>query len=226
MKVENAQKLLMVQLMSKMFQKNLGDSPAFAAVLESMTKASEDSGSNVNQLFDNIFNNIQSDELYSNGGQSILLDKETSNSYEAVRKIVSAKGLTPSIKEAIKKASKKYGIDENLILSVIKQESGFNSNAVSSAGAMGLMQLMPGTARGLGVTNPFSVEQNIEGGTKYLRNLLDMYGNSKELALAAYNAGPNSVKNRNVKTKDDIYKMPRETRNYVDKVIKYYKGNL
>lgn len=98
-----------------------------------------------------------------------------------------------SFEEIIKKASKKFGVDERVITAVISQESSFDQKAISSAGAQGLMQLMPATAESLGVTNPFDAEQNIMAGTKYLRQKLDEFGGSLPLALAAYNAGSGAV---------------------------------
>jgi soluble lytic murein transglycosylase-like protein len=127
-----------------------------------------------------------------------------------------------NIDEAVEKASRKYGVDKDLIMAVIKQESGFNPEARSSAGAEGLMQLMPGTASSLGVTDPYDIDQNVDAGTEYLRNMLNMYGNSRELALAAYNAGPGTLKSRGVDSVSDISKLPYETRNYVQKVMQYY----
>lgn len=125
------------------------------------------------------------------------------------------------IDNLITKYSDKNGLDEDFVRAVINQESGFNPNATSHCGAMGLMQLMPSTAQGLGVKNAYDAEQNIEGGTKYLKGLMDRFGNDKSLALAAYNAGPNAVKKYNG--------IPpyAETQNYVKKVLsKYdtYKG--
>ena len=125
------------------------------------------------------------------------------------------------IDNLISKYADKNGLDEDFVKAVINQESGFNPNATSHCGAMGLMQLMPSTAQGLGVTNAYDAKQNIEGGTKYLKGLLDRFGNDKSLALAAYNAGPNAVKKYNG--------IPpyAETQNYVKKVLsKYdtYKG--
>jgi soluble lytic murein transglycosylase-like protein len=115
----------------------------------------------------------------------------------------------------VKESSDKYNVDPNLILAVMKAESGFNKNAVSRAGAIGLMQLMPQTARSLGI-NPYNHIENVEGGTLYLKKMMDMFGQDISLALAAYNAGP-----QNVKKYGGIPPF-NETKNYVDNVIKYY----
>jgi soluble lytic murein transglycosylase-like protein len=125
-----------------------------------------------------------------------------------------------SIDQAVDNASKKYGVDKNLILAVIQQESSFNPNATSQAGAMGLMQLMPGTASEMGVNNAYDINQNVDGGTKYLKSLLNTFGNYK-MAVAAYNAGPGAVE----RSDGNMNELPSETRNYVTKVSGYYQDN-
>ncbi|MDP4178127.1 MAG: lytic transglycosylase domain-containing protein [Bacillota bacterium] len=164
-------------------------------------------------------------DIYSNLNGVSISDLDSPQKYAINQKLINsttAKTKTSgniSIDQAVDEASKKYNVDRNLINAVIEQESSFNPNSVSSAGAVGLMQLMPSTASELGVSDPFNVEQNVDGGTKYLRELLDMYGNSKELALAAYNAGPQAVARYNG--------IPQyaETQDYVKKVMQNYAKN-
>jgi soluble lytic murein transglycosylase-like protein len=119
------------------------------------------------------------------------------------------------IKDTIQKAAAKYNLPPELITAVIRAESNFEVSAVSSAGARGLMQLMPATAKELGVKNPFDIEENINGGTKYLRNMLDRFGGSVRKALAAYNAGPGTVMKYNGRVPYP------ETRQYVKRVLRF-----
>jgi soluble lytic murein transglycosylase-like protein len=117
----------------------------------------------------------------------------------------------------ITKASNRFGVDTGLIKAVIKAESGFNPNAVSHAGAQGLMQLMPGTARALGVNDSFDPEQNVMAGTRFLHDLLKRYSGNLDSALAAYNWGPGNVDRK-------PEQLPRETRDYLARVKQLYNS--
>jgi soluble lytic murein transglycosylase-like protein len=118
----------------------------------------------------------------------------------------------------IETAAKTHGVDVALVHAVITAESGYNPRAVSRAGAQGIMQLMPGTARRFGVQNSFDAAQNIDGGVKYLRELLTMFNGNRELAVAAYNAGENAV----IRHGNRIPPYA-ETMHYVPKVLGFYR---
>jgi LysM repeat protein len=130
----------------------------------------------------------------------------------------SGKKYTGKYADLINASASRYGVDPYLVASVIQQESGFNQSAVSGAGAIGIMQLMPGTAQGLGV-NPYDVAQNIDGGVKLLSQLLRQFGGNVAFALAGYNAGPGAVQ------KYGGVPPYAETQNYVRSIMAIYNGS-
>jgi hypothetical protein len=122
------------------------------------------------------------------------------------------------IDAAIDEAAARHHVDPSLVRSVVKVESNFNPNAVSPKGAMGLMQLMPSTARSLNVANPFDPAQNVDAGVRHLRKLLDSYGGNIRLSLAAYNAGSGAV------ARSAGVPHFRETQDYVRRITNLYHG--
>ncbi len=147
------------------------------------------------------------------------VDKGKMNTYavSGATTVRATKPLVPSVKSArfddsINEHSRRIGVSADLVRAVIQVESAFNPTAVSTKGAMGLMQLMPATALELGVSNPFEPDQNIRGGVTYLKRLLVRYDHKVELALAAYNAGMGNVE------KYGAVPPFKETRNYVQKI--------
>jgi soluble lytic murein transglycosylase-like protein len=124
------------------------------------------------------------------------------------------------IDDAINKAADRHAVDPNLVRALVKVESNFNPNAVSRKGAMGLMQLMPQTARQMKLTNPFNPEENIDAGVRHLKDLLDSYGGDVRLSLAAYNAGAGAV------ARSAGIPHYAETRNYVKRITQLYGGSM
>jgi soluble lytic murein transglycosylase-like protein len=127
---------------------------------------------------------------------------------------------TAEIDQAIESSAKQHGVDANLVRAIIKAESNFNPKALSRKGAMGLMQLMPDTARSLNVTNPFDPTQNVDAGVRYFKNLMKNYRGDVRLSLAAYNAGAGAVARSNGVPKF------RETQNYVKQITEMYWNGM
>jgi len=148
---------------------------------------------------------------------------ESSQSANARIVAANARGHQASAEEidaSIVMAAARHNVDPNLVRAVVKVESNFNSNAVSRKGAMGLMQLMPSTARSLNVKNPFDPQQNVDAGVRHLKQLLENYGGDVNLTLAAYNAGSGAVARSSG--------VPRfaETQNYVRRITNLYYGGF
>lgn len=175
----------------------------------------------LNTKTQNIQNSLSIDDLSNTINSTQIANKlEASTETENIK--LSDKNSTIEIERAIESSAKKYGVDADLIRAIIKTESNFNPNVVSSAGAKGLMQLMPENCKEYGVVDPFDIEENIDAGTRHIKEYIDKYDGDIQMGLMAYNGGPTRMKNRCVNSIDDIYKMPKETQNYVPKVMKYY----
>ncbi|MGL5869462.1 lytic transglycosylase domain-containing protein [Clostridium chrysemydis] len=227
-------------LMSKVLKSAAGDGMQFDVLYQSLLKAvsqNEDS----QKLSDNIMSSIPGQNLqamdmligqadYKNQYASENLSASASNNIKG-QELSNIKEVNPVTEDAkmkqiyasVNKYSKQYGVDPNFVLGIIKAESNFNPKDTSPVGAMGLMQLMPETASYLGVKNPYDIDDNIKGGVKYISQKIKQYNGSKEMALMAYNAGSGTMQRRGVSSTNDLYKMPSETRNYVPKVMGYYR---
>ncbi|MDP4085150.1 MAG: lytic transglycosylase domain-containing protein [Bacillota bacterium] len=185
--------------------------------------STDNSSTDDSSIFQNFLNELMAESGASDPTET---DSNTAGSPTATLATTSLPPLSllksgsdsTNINQIITNAAKTFNIPTKLIASVIKQESNFNPMAVSGAGAAGLMQLMPETASSLGVNNVFDPQENVFAGSKYLKQMLEKYGNNVELALAAYNAGPGNV--------DKYGGIPpfEETQNYVRNITNLYNA--
>lgn len=186
------------------------NSPSFEKVLQSSTKSNFGT-----LLLDPQLKSVNASIIKES--PQVSLNRALEEAAALQSNITTPKTSTKSqVLNVVNQISKKYNVDEKLVQALIKQESGFNPKARSKAGAMGLMQLMPSTAKNLGVQDPYNMVQNVEGGVKYLKSMLNKYNGNVILALAAYNAGPNAV--------DKYSGVPpyKETQNYVKNILANY----
>lgn len=161
--------------------------------------------------------NVKANIIKNTSAQTFNNAIKEINSTNAVQNVSQSSGTSKSqILSMISKVCEKHGVDEKLVKALIKQESGFNANATSKVGAMGLMQLMPATAKGLGVQDAYNPMQNVDGGVRYLKSMLNKYNGNIILALAAYNAGSGAVDKY-----DGVPPYP-ETQNYVKNILANY----
>lgn len=189
---------------------------------DTATTTMEDLSSYINGLsYNELIDGVSIDDSYLSQIQGVQ-DHLSTQQLESNGSITSATVAT-DIESLIAQAGQKYGVPASLIKAVIETESSFNPQAESRAGAKGLMQLMDGTARGLGVTNSFDPAQNIDGGTRYLGNLIKRYDGDLQTALAAYNAGPGRLQRLGISNDQQLMEkkhlLPQETQNYISKIF-------
>ena len=240
MNIPKVEEFLGLTIGKDVLKQAMGDGPEFDLVYEAMlsdrmedmnskdnSKDSEDSSftytaSGSGQRLQDIPLRIRTEPIKT--GELILgdtnkIDSKINNDDSKVYYAENTSTDMDKIYNSVDKYSSKYGVDRNLILAIIKQESNFNPNAISSAGAKGLMQLMDFNSEAYGVENPYDIDENINAGVKHIKSYLNMYNGNVEMALMAYNAGPGTMARRGVNSPSDLYKMPEETQNYVPKIM-------
>lgn len=206
-------------------------SKEYRKALREQIKLKEKELSLTNTQIESLKKQIKTGKIIATGKNTIGKgDKVISDTTTTTTKVSNASGkkksgYTGRYASIINSAAKKNGVDPNLIAAIIKNESNFNSKVTSRVGAAGLMQLMPATAKHLGVKNRYDAKQNVEGGTKYIAQMLKKYNGNVKLALAAYNAGPGNVNKYNgvppfKETQNYIVKVTRDLANYSKKSIK------
>ena len=241
MNIPKVEDFLGLTISKDVLKEAIGDGPEFDLVYETMLKDkmenmnSENSSKNSEndsytytasgsgQRLEDIPLRIRTESIKT--GELLLeVSKKIDNnaSIDNNSKIYSSENTSADMDKiyaSVDKYSSKYGVDKNLILAIIKQESNFNPNAESGVGAKGLMQLMDFNSEAYGVKNSFDIDENINAGVKHIKSYLDKYNGNVEMALMAYNAVPGTMARRGVNSPSDLYKMPEETQNYVPKIM-------
>jgi soluble lytic murein transglycosylase-like protein len=202
--------LLQLQILSKL---NLSSS-------DSSTSTEDSTDSSFNDLLQSLLTQSLPAQSSAEAPSNIAASRLASGSFGFYPPSLSGPS---SYDPLIQQASNQYGVETSLIKAVIDAESSFQNHDISSAGAKGLMQLMDDTGRGLGVTDPFDPQQNIQAGTHYLSDLLKNYSGSESMALAAYNGGSGRLARLGITNEQQLYEkydqLPQETQQYVQKVL-------
>lgn len=235
---DSLKKIVEVGLIQKVFENSFKSNSSFSMILQSiMSSMLEKNGDQLGEKLNSSLTGVKLQDL-ANGFSDTISTLDLKNTYKSYNNKNygintylngSVKGMekisvkNPRIMQAVDLACRKYNMDKNLVLSVIKQESDFNPNCKSWAGAMGLMQLMPENCTDYGVSNPYNIEQNVDAGVRHLKDMIRGQKGNIALGLAAYNAGPGTLHRRGVTSVDGIVNLPSETRNYVKKVLGYCK---
>lgn len=255
MQVTNVEEFIGKTIAKDVLKKAMGDSLEFDIVYEALIKSAKNKETEINeendieeytysptgvgQRLDELPIMIRTESIEELSNNREVKAKELKWDFEiykesqtqSVNKVEEIESMKlgddkPRIYAAVDKYAAKYGVDKNLVLGIINQESNFDASVVSSSGAMGVMQLMDFNCEAYGIVDPFNIEQNVEGGVRHIKEYLDMFNGDVEMALMAYNGGPGTMERRGVKSSSDLYKMPLETQNYVPKVMNYYKNGI
>ncbi|WP_297416847.1 lytic transglycosylase domain-containing protein [Clostridium sp.] len=219
------------QLISALGNNNLtGDTSnesnlAFALMMENLTNSKENNSNSASseKIQQQTRPGQDLKEIAMRLNKNFKITYDSSGSYNKVTTSSNDEQMK-QIYNSVNKAASKYGVDPNLILAIIKHESDFQPNVTSSAGATGLMQIMPENYGDYGITDGYDIDQNVDGGTKLLKTCLDLYGGDLQMGLMAYAAGPGTMQKRGVTSGADLYKMPDETKKAVPEIIEEYRN--